>query len=155
MTTLKELLARSHVLAGLPDRILDEMAGCGKLAHFDAGTTIFEAGRPAGTFHIIREGRVSIELAAPGRPPVVVQTRSEGDAIGWSWLFAPYRWHFDAVASQLTRVISLDGECLRGKVGHDVELGYHLMSRFAEIAIGDLETTRLQLLDVYGHAGAR
>ncbi len=155
MTTLREMLAGSHVLAGLPERVLDEMAGCGKLAHFDAGATVHEAGQPAGTFHIIRHGRVSIELVPPGRPPVVVQTRRDGDAIGWSWLFPPYRWHFDAVALELTRVISLDGECLRGKCRQDMELGYHLMSRFAEIAVGDLEMTRLQLLDVYGHARAR
>lgn len=155
MNTVRDFLAQSHVFVGLPDTVLDSVAGCGRLDHFDAGTAIIHVGEPAGTFHVIRHGRVSIQIAAPGREPLVVASREEGDAIGWSWLFKPYRWHFDAIALEPTRVISLDGECLRGKADGDHELGYHLMSRFAAVAIRDLELTQLQLLDVYGHVGAR
>ncbi len=152
MSTIKELLANSKVFAGLPPPLLDQVAGCGRLDHYEAGAAFFRAGEPAGTFQVIRHGRVSVQISAPGREPLVVATRHAGEAIGWSWLFEPYRWHFDAVATELTRVISLDGECLRGKCAQDHELGYHLMSRFAAIAIQDLQMTRLQLLDVYGHA---
>jgi CRP/FNR family transcriptional regulator, cyclic AMP receptor protein len=155
MNTVRDFLAQSHVFAGLPEAVLDEVAGCGRLDHFDAGATVIHVGQPAGTFHVIRHGRVSIEIAAPGREPLVVATRGEGDAIGWSWLFKPYRWHFDATALVATRVISLDGECLRGKCAIDHRLGFHLMSRFAAIAIRDLESTQLQLLDVYGHVATR
>jgi CRP/FNR family transcriptional regulator, cyclic AMP receptor protein len=155
MSTVREFLAQSHVFAGLPDTVLDNVAGCGRLDHFDAGAPLIHMGDPAGTFHVIRHGRVSLQIAAPGREPLVVATREDGDAIGWSWLFKPYRWHFDAIAIEATRVISLDGECLRGKCETDHELGYHLMSRFADVAIRDLELTQLQLLDVYGHVPAR
>ena len=155
MNTVRDFLAQSHVFAGLPEPVLDAVAGCGKLDHFEAGEALIHTGDPAGTFHVIRHGRVSIQLAAPGREPLAVATRGEGDAIGWSWLFKPYRWHFDGVALEPTRVISLDGECLRRKSGGDHELGYHLMSRFADMAIRDLELTQLQLLDVYGHVAAR
>ncbi|HYM95790.1 MAG TPA: cyclic nucleotide-binding domain-containing protein [Candidatus Sulfotelmatobacter sp.] len=154
-TSVRDLLAESHVFAGLPDSVLDQLAGCGTLAVFPAGAAIFHTGQPANDFQVIRHGRVSIEMAAPGREPIVVATRGEGDAVGWSWLFEPYRWHFDAMALEPTRVISLDGECLRGKAGEDHELGYHLMSRFADLAIKDLELTELQLLDVYGHVAGR
>lgn len=155
MNTIRDLLQQSHVFAGMPDPVLDQIAGCGRLDHFAAGTTLFHAGEPAGTFQVVRQGRVAIQIAAPGRPPVVVASRNSGDAIGWSWLFKPYRWHFDAIAVELTRVVSLDGECLREKCATDHELGYHVMSRFADIAIRDLEQTQLQLLDVYGHAAVR
>ena len=155
MNTVRELLTQSHVFAGLPDAVLDQIAGCGRLDHFEAGTPILHGGEPAGLFPVVRHGRVSIQLAAPGREPLIVATRNDGDAIGWSWLFKPYRWHFDAVASEPTRVIAFDGECLRGKCATDHELGYHVMSRFADFAIRDLELTQLQLLDVYGHVGVR
>ncbi len=155
MSTVRDLLAQSHIFSNLPEHVLDQVAGCGRLDQFDAGTAIIHVGEPAGTFHVVRHGRVSIQLAAPGREPLVVATRNEGDAIGWSWLFKPYRWHFDAIAAEPTRVISLDGECLRGKCATDHELGYHVMSRFADFAIRDLELTQLQLLDVYGHVAAR
>lgn len=155
MNTIRELLLQSPVFSGLPDHVIDQVEGCGRLDHFDAGTVLFHAGEPANFFQVIRQGRVAIQIGAPARLPLVVSSRSAGDAIGWSWLFKPYRWHFDAVAVELTRVVSLDGECLRGKCATDHELGYHLMSRFADMAIRDLEQTQLQLLDVYGHAAVR
>jgi len=155
LSTVRDLLAQSHVFAGLPDGVLDQLAGCGTLHVFPAGESMFHTGQPAGTFQVVRRGRVSLEIAAPGREPIVVATRGEGEAVGWSWLFPPYRWHFDAIALEPTGVINLDGECLRGKAVTDHELGYHLMSRFADLAIKDLELTQLQLLDVYGHIAAR
>ena len=155
MNTVRDFLAQSHVFAGLPEDVLDQVSGCGRLDHFESGANIIHLGQPAGTFHVIRHGRVAIEIAAPGREPLVVATREAGDAIGWSWLFKPYRWHFDAIALETTRVISLDGECLREKCRTDHDLGYYLMSRFADVAIRDLELTQLQLLDVYGHVAAR
>lgn len=153
--TIRHLLEDSHVFRGLPEHVLDAVESCGRLDHYEAGSAFFRAGEPASTFHVIRHGRVSVQIAAPGREPLLVATRQAGDAIGWSWLFPPYRWHFDAVALELTRVISFDGECLRHKCDSDHELGYHLMSRFASIGIEDLQRTRLQLLDIYGQPAAR
>ena len=155
MSSVRDFLAQSHVFEGLPNDVIDQVAGCGRLDHFDEGMTLIHMGEPADVFHVIRHGRVSLQIATPGREPLVVATRTEGDAIGWSWLFKPYRWHFDAMAIEPTRVITLDGECLRGKCERDHELGYHVMSRFAAVAIRDLELTQLQLLDVYGHVTAR
>lgn len=152
--SVQELLTGSTFFAGLPERMLAELGSCGRLGHLDAGTTLFRAGEPATTFWILREGRVAVEIESPGRGALVISTRRSGDAVGWSWLFPPYRWHFDAVATEPTRVIELDGACLRTKCEADHELGFHLMRRFAQIAVEDLQATRLQLLDVYGHAGA-
>jgi hypothetical protein len=49
-------------------------------------------------------------------------------------------------------VISFDGACLRGKCDADHAFGYELMQRFALKMLERLQATRLQLLDVYGHA---
>ena len=154
MESLEQILTSSDAFAGLEPRLLEQVAGCGRLVHFEAGETILRAGTPADDFYVIRHGRVAIRLNAGGRA-LVVQTVDDGEAVGWSWLFPPYRWHFDAVATTLTRAISLDGECLRGKCSRDHELGYELMTRFAQMAVATLEATRIQLLDVYGHAGVR
>ena len=55
--------------------------------------------------------------------------------IGYSWLFPPYRWRFDARAVEPVRALALDGQCLRGKCDEDPVLGYELMKRFARIAL--------------------
>ncbi len=71
----------------------------------------------------------------PTRGAVVIETLEAGEVVGWSWLFAPYRWHFDARALSLVRATSFDGACLRGKAESDPKLGYALMSRFAQVMI--------------------
>ena len=61
----------------------------------------------------------------------MIQTLGEDDVIGYSWLFPPYRWRFDARAVEPLRALALDGQCLRGKCDDDPVLGYELMKRFA------------------------
>ena len=53
---------------------------------------------PADTFYVLRHGSVALETFVPTRGPVVIETIEAGEVLGWSWLFAPYRWHFDARA---------------------------------------------------------
>jgi hypothetical protein len=102
----------------------------------------------------VRQGKVSIEVFVPNRGPVTLQTDSAGDLIGATWLFPPYRNQFDARATELVRATWFDGTCLRNKCNADPALGFELAKRLALILTRRLEATRLQLLDVYGNAGA-
>jgi CRP/FNR family cyclic AMP-dependent transcriptional regulator len=154
MQTLEQLIAASPIFAGLAPEHLAVIAACASNEHFAAGARLFAEGDPADRFFLIRKGSLALEVDAPGRGALVIETLHDGDAVGWSWLFEPYRWQFDGRASELTRVVSFDGACLRGKCEADHELGYQLMRRFAASLIDRLQATRLQLLDVYGHARA-
>ena len=60
----------------------------------------------------------------------------------------------DGRAVEPCRLVTFDGACLRQKCEADHELGYQLMTRFAAKVIDRLQTTRLQLLDVYGRTAA-
>jgi len=48
-----------------------------------------------------------------------------------------------------TRVIAMDGTCLRTKADADHNLGYELLTRFARVIVKQLDATRVQLLDLY------
>ena len=150
MRQLDSILAEQPFFQGLSPEYLQLIAGCASMARFDAGQVVFNAGDAADQFFLIRHGKVGIELVAPGPGRIVIQTVGEGEVLGWSWLFPPYRWHYDAVALELTRVAAFDGRCLREKCEHDHDLGYELMKRFAQVMAQRLQATRLQLLDVYG-----
>jgi CRP-like cAMP-binding protein len=126
------------------------IAGCGKNVRFDAGQLMARTEDPASQFFAIRHGRVSIELHSTERGSLILQTLEAGDIIGWSWLFPPYRWTFDVRAIEQVRVISFDGECLRGKCERDPVMGYDFMKRFAQVFMQRLQTARVQLLDLYG-----
>ena len=152
MQTLDELIAAAPLFEGLDDRYLRLIAGCGANEHFAAGEMLFREGEAAERFYLLRAGVVAIELDAPAGGPLLIETLHAGDVVGWSWLFAPYRWSFDARARETTRAVGFDGACLRGKCEADHELGFELMRRFAASLTEDLQATRLQLLDVYGHA---
>ena len=150
MRTLASVLAEHPFFAGLEPRYLELLAGCASNVRFNAGEFVFREGEAANQFYLIRHGKVALEIFVPERGPVTIQTIDAGDVLGWSWLFPPYRWHFDARAMELTRAIAFDGQCLRSKCDEDHDLGYELMRRFARIITERLQATRLQLLDVYG-----
>lgn len=147
---IRQLLAEHPFLADLPAGDLDLIAGCGRNVHFRAGQSIFEEGGAADEFYVVRRGRVQLSVHSPQRGEIAIATIADGDMLGWSWLFPPYRWEFDARALTETSAVALDGACLRGKCEADTALGYRLMKKFTQVAQQRLQQTRLQLLDLYG-----
>jgi CRP/FNR family cyclic AMP-dependent transcriptional regulator len=152
MKTLDELVADSPIFNGLDQASLELIAGCGQNAVFEAGEYLFREGDEANVFYLVRHGRVMVQTFVPGRGEVTLDTVDEGEIVGWSWLFPPYRWHFDARALELVRVVAFDGACLRGKCADDNVLGYDLLMRFSQVMADRLEATRLQLLEIHGSA---
>ncbi len=152
---LAELLARHAPFNDLDPHHVAELAGCAEEVAFAADEVVFREGAPADTWHVVREGRVAVRIARPGRAAMTVATLGPGEVVGWSWLFPPYRWTSDAVAVEATRAIAFDGRCIRLRCDEDAVLGRDLMLRFAQIAIDRLQTTRFQLLDVYGDGPTR
>ena len=155
MKTVTQLLGEAQFFDGLRAETIELVSGCASNVQFDPGTTIFREGERADAFYLLRQGSVALETYVPARGAVMIETIEAGDVLGWSWLFPPYRWHFDASALTAVRATAFDGKCLRGKCAADPTLGYELVSRFAQTLIERLQWTRLRLLDVYGHDGER
>lgn len=149
--SLEGVIADVPLLGGLDSDRLALLVGCAKNVRFAAGEKLFRHGEPADTFYVVRYGSVALETFVPTRGAVVIETVEAGDVLGWSWLFPPYRWHFDARALTLVRALAFDGTCLRQKCEIDPALGYDLMGRFAQVLIERLQSTRLRLLDMYGN----
>lgn len=149
METLEGIIAEHPFFAGLEKHQASLLVSCASNVRFKAGTYIFKEGEEANEFYLIRAGRVALEIFAPQRKPIIVETLGEGDILGWSWLLPPHVWKFHARAVEMTRAIAMDGKCLRNKCEQNHELGYELLKRFAQIVERRLEATRFQLLDVY------
>jgi CRP-like cAMP-binding protein len=148
--SIAELVAEAPLFADMrPDR-LELISGCGRNVHFADGETLFREDTPANTFLLLRHGSITLETYVPGRGSITIETLAAGEVVGWSWLFPPYRWYFDARALELVRAVEFDAVCLRDKLEADAALGYDLMSRFAQVLRERLRGTRLRLLDVYG-----
>ena len=141
---------REHPLfAGLSPSDLEFLSGLATTETFEPRELIFHEGDPADKFYLITEGSVAVEIFARERGPVTIQTVSDGDVLGWSWLVDPYLWLFDAQATMKTETIAFDAAALRARFDEDTELGYRMIKRFFPIVMQRMQATRLQLLDVY------
>lgn len=149
METIAQYLPEHPFFAGLDPAALDLLAGCAVNKHFRSGEVIFRESDPADTFYVLRHGGVAIQIRTP-TADVVLDTAHDGDVVGWSWLVPPYRWTFDARASEDTSAIAFDGACLRDKCAGDAGLGYALLQRVVQVMSGRLHSARVRLLDLYG-----
>jgi CRP-like cAMP-binding protein len=152
---LDRLIAEHPVTRGLGPEDIALMAGCARNVRFNPGDHLFREGDEAHQVYLVRHGKVALEVHAPGKRPLIVQTFSDGDLVGWSWFFPPYRWHFDARAVEVSRIIELDAACLRQKCESDPRFGYELLKRMTAAILDRLQKTSMQLLDVFGGPSVR
>jgi CRP/FNR family cyclic AMP-dependent transcriptional regulator len=152
-TSIRALLGSQPVFAGLEPGDLDLLAGCARNVRFDTGASLAREGEPADGFYLVRHGRLAIEMPAPAGP-LVVDSAVPGDLVGWSWLFPPNRWTADVRAVEPTRVVAVDGRCLRDKSEAEPAFGYRIMRCFARVMIERIDAMRMRLLDLYGASRA-
>jgi CRP/FNR family cyclic AMP-dependent transcriptional regulator len=150
MEGLEHIVLAHPFFAGLNAALGPVVSGCARNLRFEAGQYLFHEGDPADEFYLIRHGVVALEIAPPGRAPIVFASEHEGDIVGASWLVPPYRWRFDARATGLVRAIGMNARCLRDKCEENHDLGYEMMKRFLPVVVERLDEARMQLLDVYG-----
>lgn len=147
METLEPILKQHAFFKDIPEQYIDFIVGCTSHMVFKAGDTILKEGEPADKFYLIRSGHVAVYIAKPSE--ITIETIHENDILGWSWLIPPYRYRFSAKAVENTRVLALDGKCLREKCEKNPDLGYALLKKIISILTERLDATRVRLLDIY------
>jgi CRP-like cAMP-binding protein len=145
---IEMVLAEHSFLSGLKPEHLRLLADNAMRMRYEPGELIFREGDPANRFYLIEQGSVSLESARRDEPAVSIQTIGPGDVLGWSWLFPPYYWHFDARAIEPTQAIFFYGTRLREQCEQDNDLGYELIKRMARVVIQRLQAARKELLAI-------
>ena len=128
------------------------MASNSALQRYERQQPIFREGDPANRFYLILEGEVAVESPTQEGAPVVLQTIGANDVLGWSWLFPPYYWHFDARATKATTAIFFYGTWLRENCERDHDFGYEMMKRMSAIVIQRMQAARRQLAQLQARA---
>lgn len=149
METLEQLIGAHSFFRDLKPEYIQLLKGCATGAHFNAGSYVRREDEEASEFFLIVKGAVALEVYSPVKGAITVLTVGPGDIMGWSWLIAPYRSHFDARAVEPTYAIRLDGTCLRKKFAADPELELTLYKRFVPIMLERMDALTMQLLDIY------
>jgi CRP-like cAMP-binding protein len=150
-TDLEAILGGHPFFYGMREKQLATLASVATPAKFAVGERIIKQGEVADACYLLVEGDAALEIVIPGKGPQVIQTLHAGDILGWSWLFSPYEWSFDAQALTPLRAIRFDAPTLREAKAADPELNAELMERFAEVLVTRLQAARLQLMDLYGN----
>ncbi|MFG2138200.1 Crp/Fnr family transcriptional regulator [Streptomyces sp. NPDC048650] len=111
---------------------------------------VFDEGRHADRFWIIRSGRVALDQHVPGRRAAVVETLGRDDLLGWSWLFPPYLWHLGAQTLGPVEATEFDATEVRSLCTSDPVIGSAVYHYVAETVADRLNRTRARLLELYG-----
>lgn len=114
---------------------------------FNASEVIFRAGEPAHGFYLVQTGTIALEGSVMEHGSIATDMVHAGEPLGWSWLFPPYRWHFDARAIEPTTAIFFDGDILRQHYNEDLTLAHDLSQRICQVMAHRLQATRRKLLE--------
>lgn len=147
METITEIPIVHPFWRKLPPQYLPRLKREAVRMHFEQNQQIFQTDAEADRFYLLETGCVALETPfLPGRGVVQIQTVEAGEALGWSWFFPPYHWHFGARALVPSDLITIDAHFIRDEVERDHDFGYEIAIRIGEVLFRRLETMRTQLL---------
>ena len=112
----------------------------------EVGRFLFKKGSEAEAFYLIQEGTVALQLPRDNKESISLMTLNPGELIGWSWLFPPYQWKFNALALNQCELSAFDASTVRRRMDCDHGFGYRVMQSLVFTMHDWLTATRLQLL---------
>ena len=138
-------------LAGMNRPQLALLTDCAMATNFKKKQTIFREGEMANRFYLIETGKVVLESSEGLGNPVIIDTISSGDLLGWSWMFPPYTWQFTARTVEPTAAIFFYGTILREYCEKDHSLGYELLKRMSAVVVKRLQAARKKMLAFHAY----
>ena len=133
-------------LSGMSPHHLEVLATAASTKQFQKGEIIFRAGEPANGFYLIEHGTVVIEGSVFEYGAISTDCIHAGEPLGWSWLFPPYLWHYDARAVVPTATLFFNGEVLHQLCKDDLTLGHELFKRMSQVMVRRLQASRAKLI---------
>jgi CRP/FNR family transcriptional regulator, cyclic AMP receptor protein len=145
---IKETLGSHPFVKGFEPQHIDALGDLAQEARFDRDQVIFRQNDASSFFYLIVTGKVALEVTALGRT-VRVQTLSDGEALGWSFILPSAGKQFQARALGSVKALVFDGARLREAADQDNSFGYALMRRLIEVVSDRVQAMRMQMLDMY------
>ncbi len=146
MEAIESQIAAHPFVKGMADEHLRLLAADAQPARFSSGQILGEEGTEANRFYLILEGQVAVEARLGSPTDLDVQTVGGGEALGWSWLFPPFQWHFTARTVGPVEAIVWDTARLRDKIAEHPPFGYELARRITGLLVQRLRATHDRLI---------
>ncbi|MFF3636719.1 cyclic nucleotide-binding domain-containing protein [Streptomyces sp. NPDC002250] len=146
--------ATTTLNAALPAEQRESLMRAAREASLESGTRLFEEGRRADRFWIVRTGTVALDLRVPGRRPAVIESLGHGDLVGWSWHYPPHIWQLGAEALSPVRAWEFDAGTVLEMCAADPEFGRAIAVWVGRVVAQRLHASRIRLLDLYAPYGS-
>ncbi|MET7380612.1 cyclic nucleotide-binding domain-containing protein [Streptomyces sp. NPDC005526] len=148
------MTSTTTLAAALPAEHRERLMRVAHEVSFDMGARLFEEGRHADHFWIIKTGTVALDLHVPGRRAAVIESLGHGELVGWSWHFPPYVWQLGAEAMSPVRAWEFDAATVRRMCEEDPEFGRAVAVWVGRVVAHRLHSSRIRLLDLYAPYGS-
>lgn len=148
------MTSTTTLTAGLPAAYREGLMRHAREVSFAAGVRLFEEGRRADRFWIVRTGTVALDLRVPGHRAAVIGSLGHGELIGWSWHYPPRMWHLGAETTSPVRAWEFAAEAVRALCAEDPEFGRMIAVWVGRVVAQRLHATRVRLLDLYAPYGS-
>jgi CRP-like cAMP-binding protein len=151
---LQALLRKHPFVEAFEPAHVDKLAQLARGTTFERDQVVFHEGDECNDFFIILKGMIALEVEEPGST-LRVQTLSSGDELGWSALLMASGKYFQARALERTDALAFDGPALLQECKHDPAFGFAFMYRLLGVVADRLQSTRLQVHDLYSPVAKR
>lgn len=124
-----------RLLQGLaPDEVSAFSRVCTKKTYPD-GTKLFNEGSEARILYILVEGLVDLCFELPGNrnPGVIVTIENPGDAVGFSAITEPYKYHSSGYCKKQVTIVEIVRENLSALFETNYHIAFILMRNIAGI----------------------
>jgi CRP/FNR family cyclic AMP-dependent transcriptional regulator len=153
MQPIDNYLSAHSFFSGLEDDFMKFLSNSARELRIKEGDVLFQQGRPADKFYLLRSGQVSVQVPALVGPTLELQALGEDQMLGWSWLIPPYRWNFQARALEDSDLLEFDGSAILARCEEDPKFGYELLKRFAALMSERLDAARQKIMDQWDPPG--
>jgi CRP-like cAMP-binding protein len=147
-TTLAARLQQHPFVKDFQPSHIERLAQLAREVRYGEGEIVFKEGDERRDFFLILSGRVALEMMVPGSA-LRVENLSAGDELGWSAVLPGRGKHFQARTLEATEMLAFDGNELLAACKADPSFGFALMYHMLGLVRGRLQSTRLQVLDMY------
>ncbi len=133
-------------LHDIEDQYLLALAPLAELREVPAGTVLFREGQSHPNIYLMIEGSVALEFRFSDR---VLQTVGPGELLGWTPILGQVEMTATARVLEPTQAVAIRASQLVALCEHNPRFGFEFMRQTARALSRRLNTTKLQLLDVY------
>ncbi|MDP8245052.1 MAG: cyclic nucleotide-binding domain-containing protein [Candidatus Hinthialibacter antarcticus] len=76
---------------GLSEKQLAQLCNIAEERRFQKGDYVQKEGTECDAMHVVKEGRVLVEMTLPGNHVIAIHTVTPGDLFGWSAIVPPHK----------------------------------------------------------------